>query len=85
VRVALLIGRGRTGEGALSLPRDQVVAFRTDGIYVTGDPGWQGSRPGEFRAKSHAGGPVSTPRTWHDLDALRSTRLQEWGVTDGQA
>jgi hypothetical protein len=39
--------------GALMLPRDAIVAIRTDAIYVTYDPGWpnDGKTPGQFRAK----------------------------------
>jgi len=51
---ALLDGPGpdRSRVGALTLPRTQVVAFRTDAIYTTEAPGWaDDGKPGRYRLK----------------------------------
>ncbi len=43
--------RARLAKAALSLPRETLIALRSDAIAVTFDPGWRGSKPGEFRLK----------------------------------
>lgn len=74
----LLLGSGKSkGEGALTLRRDEIVAARTDALYLTRDPGWNSDEIGRFRRKHAAAGPVATPRSFTDLDRLRHTALKE--------
>jgi hypothetical protein len=69
--------------GALTLPREQVVGFALDSIYVTHDPGWllsagPSSRDlplgmlatGNYRVKRHVPGPLPAPRTMLDIYRL---------------
>lgn len=53
--------------GALTVPREQVLAFRTDAIYTSRAQGWLGVRPGQFRLKGAISSPVAAP---HDEAAL---------------
>jgi hypothetical protein len=74
-RVALLDHRLPDGTrgGALHLPAEDVIGFRTDAIYVAGDaPAWaDDGRPGRFRVKGRIDGPVEWPASGPDLLALR--------------
>lgn len=69
-RVRLLAGPG--GTGALHLPPESIIAFRTDAIYTTTDPGWaDDGKVGRFRRKGRALPTSDWPSTWDDLFALR--------------
>lgn len=69
-RARLLSGPG--GTGALHIPANNVLAFRTDAIYVRADPGWpDDGRPGRFRPTLVWPHPVATPRTFAEIDALK--------------
>lgn len=58
--------------GALHVPPGTVVAFRTDAIYLTQDPGWPSRGvPGDYLLKGVLPGPVAKPTTVVDLLALR--------------
>jgi len=74
-RVRLLTGRGVGDErtGALHLPAGiDVLGFRTDALYLTGDPGWaDDGAVGRFRVKGHLAGPLDVPAGEADLFALR--------------
>jgi hypothetical protein len=63
---------GRISAGALHVPRRDVVAFRTDAIYLTHDPRWPSDdKPGRFRSKGSIRTPVPRP---YSLSALLSLR-----------
>ncbi len=58
--------------GALHLQRSEVLAFRTDAIYTTRDPGWpDDGAAGRFRVKGQLKVPVKRPTTYPELFALR--------------
>lgn len=58
--------------GALHVPRRDVIAFATDGIYLANDPQWQSSgAPGTFRRKGVLPGPVRYPQTTAELMRMR--------------
>jgi hypothetical protein len=60
-----------TRVGALHVPYEDVIAFRTDALYLTHDPRWQDDgRVGRFRVKG-ALGPVSWPSSYAELFRLR--------------
>ncbi|MFJ7153253.1 hypothetical protein ACIQVT_34490 [Streptomyces sp. NPDC100445] len=70
MRARLLSGPG--GTGALSVPADAVIAFRSDAMFLTANTGWSNPEgvPGRFRLKgSH--GPVTAPTGEAELLALR--------------
>lgn len=61
-------GRG----GALHLPASEVVAFRTDALYVCKDPRWpDDGQVGRFRVKGSLPGPVKAPTDLAELFRLR--------------
>ena len=63
-----------TRVGALYLPPRTVVAYRTDSIMATVDPGWPyNGLPGEYRVKGHFHNPnpLDAPRTEAELMAYR--------------
>lgn len=74
-RVRLLTaptGDATVAAGALTLPRRDIVAFSTDALYLTRDPGWpDDGQPGRFRRKGQVLGEVSAPATWDALYRLR--------------
>jgi hypothetical protein len=43
--------RARLARAALSLPRECIISLRSDAMALTFDPGWVGTKPGEFRLK----------------------------------
>lgn len=61
-RVKLLHSGAKAAQpnvGALHVPRAELVAFNTDAIYTTGDPGWHDTgTAGQFRLK---GKPITEP------------------------
>lgn len=63
-RVKLLhsgVRAAQANAGALHIPRKDLVAFHTDAIMITSDPGWvDGGQPGQFRIK---GTPITEPIT----------------------
>lgn len=74
-RVRLLDAPGPDGTrtGALHVPRDEVIAFRTDAIYLNSDPGWpDDGKIGRFRVK----GRINTVRPW-PLDNTELFRLRD--------
>jgi hypothetical protein len=73
-RVRLLDAPGPDGTrtGALHVPRDQVVAFRTDAVYLSQDPGWpDDGKIGRFRTKGHIDQIRPWPMTNAELFRLR--------------
>jgi hypothetical protein len=71
-------GRGEivSETGALLMPRDWLVAFRTDAIYATSDPGWPDDKvPGQFRLKGILPGPVKQPGTYGEPATARDYQL----------
>ncbi len=66
---------GPKGIGALHIPRSQLVAFRTDAIYLAGRrPDWESAddgKPGRFRLAAHQLGPMPGPSTSRELLALK--------------
>lgn len=75
-RAALLSMRMREDDvhvGALHLPSGSIVAFRTDAIYTTADPGWPyHGQPGEYLVKGRLPGPVTAPTTEEEFFILQS-------------
>ncbi|MFK4272456.1 hypothetical protein [Streptomyces milbemycinicus] len=75
-RAALLSTKMRednTFVGALHLPHDSIVAFRTDAIYTTHDATWPyRGQPGDYLKKGHLPGPVTGPRTEEELLSLQT-------------
>jgi hypothetical protein len=58
--------------GALTLPREQILAFRTDALYLTHDPQWpDDGRPGSLRLKGAIRAPVRAPHTLAEINPLR--------------
>lgn len=73
-RARLLDGKGVNNMqvGALHVPREQIVAFSTDALYLTSDPGWADDQgAGRFRVKGRLDTPHPWPATASDLYALR--------------
>lgn len=61
--------------GMLHVPPAQLVACRTDAIYLTAEPAWpDGGRPGHYRLKWRSSGPVTAPATAAELLAIRAGR-----------
>ncbi|WP_371352354.1 Mucin-19 [Streptomyces malaysiensis] len=75
-RAALLSTKMREDDtfvGALHLPPDSVVAFRTDAIYTTHDAAWPyRGQPGDYLKKGHLPGPFTGPRTEEELLSLQT-------------
>jgi hypothetical protein len=63
---------GPNGTGALAVPAESVVAFRSDAMMLTTNPGWSNpdATPGRFRIKGSLGA-CDAPRSEADLLALR--------------
>jgi hypothetical protein len=60
------------------LPRSEVVALRTDALYLTRDPGWiDGGSIGEFRVKGHAVGPIDRPTDIAELLSIKELAESE--------
>ncbi|WP_037599577.1 hypothetical protein [Streptacidiphilus rugosus] len=74
-RAALLSMRMRPENaqvGALHVPAGQVVAFRTDAIYLTARHDWPyHGEPGDYLLKGHLTGPVPAPGSEDELLAIR--------------
>ncbi|SEL28106.1 hypothetical protein [Streptacidiphilus jiangxiensis] len=74
-RAALLSMRMRPENvqvGALHVPAGQVVAFRTDAVYLTARHDWPyHGEPGDYLLKGHLAGPVPAPASEDELLALR--------------
>lgn len=65
-RARLLTSRQSTG--ALHVARENVIAMRQDGLYLTADPGWSDTgRVGAMRRTTVIDRPVLAPRTVADL------------------
>jgi len=74
-RARLLDGPGvpedRRRTGALKVPAGDVLAFRTDALYLTRDPGWRDDgHAGRLRLTRSIAGPSPTPRTAAELLAM---------------
>jgi hypothetical protein len=66
-------GPGGVRTGALHVPLGDVVAIRTDALYLTADPGWpDDGRAGRLRVKARHPGPLPAPRSVAELLALRA-------------
>jgi hypothetical protein len=63
---------GPQGVGALSVPAESVIAFRSDAMFLTVDTGWANpdAVPGRFRRKGSLGA-VTAPSSEAELLALR--------------
>lgn len=73
-RSRLLDAPGVRGErtGALHLDPSRVIAFRTDALYVVGDPRWgDDGKPGRFRSKGTRPGAFGWPTSAAELFLLR--------------
>jgi hypothetical protein len=59
--------------GALTLPREHIIAFMTDCIYASYLPEWARgpARIGQFRLKGRVDRPIKTPRSFEELYRLR--------------
>jgi hypothetical protein len=61
--------------GALHVPAAELLAIRTDALYLTRDPGWaDDGEPGRLRRKSARPGPLPAPSTVGQLLALRDAQ-----------
>ena len=59
--------------GALHVSLADLVALRTDAVYLSVDPGWADTgRIGAFRPQTALPGPIPTPRSLDELLTLRS-------------
>ncbi len=66
-------GRVVATSGALTLPRADVLAIRTDALYLACAPQWHdGGVPGDMRCKGIVPGPLAPPRTQGGLNMLRN-------------
>lgn len=70
--------RARLAKAALQLPRETIIALRSDAIVTTFDPGWHGEKPGEFRLKEtlDLGGQLLPRRTSDYLQLRRANKLE---------
>lgn len=72
-RARLLHGPGDVG--ALHVPVHDVVAFRTDALYLERDPQWpDDGKPGRYRVKQMREGPMRWPATNSELLLARDGR-----------
>jgi hypothetical protein len=70
--------------GALHVPAGQVVAFRTDAVYLTTRQEWPyHGEPGDYLLKGHLAGPVPAPTTEDELLALRDKGRAALAATGG--
>ena len=63
--------RARVSAAMLTVDPADVVAVWGDALYLASHPGWEGTKPGEFRVKQSLGGPLSRPKTIGELLKLR--------------
>jgi putative DNA primase/helicase len=71
--------------GALAVPREAVLALRTDALYLASDPGWPDpGRVGIFRLKGLIDEPVAAPHDWQSLNALRDRAAAGFAAKDGR-
>lgn len=64
-----------TGTGALHVPAESIVSMRTDAIYLSHDAGWPDpGRVGTLRPTCAIRGPLDTPQTPDQLQAIREPR-----------
>lgn len=69
-------GQGETG--ALTVPREDVLAIRGDALYLARDPDWpETGRVGELRKKGEILQPVEAPDSGHALNPLRDRSERE--------
>lgn len=64
--------RAKVTRKMLTVNPAALVAVWGDAVYLSADPGWQGTRPGEFRTKGRLAGPVARPKTIAELIRLRA-------------
>lgn len=63
--------RARVAKAALQIPLDELVAIRTDALWVTRDPGWpDNGTPGAWRVKETIDEPVAQPHTADEMLTL---------------
>ena len=63
---------GNTRVGALHVPREQLVGFYTDAIFLTTDPAWpDDGKVGRFRLEMAHHAPLRAPRSIGDLANVR--------------
>jgi hypothetical protein len=73
----------RTQEaGALTIPRPELLAMRTDALYVSSRQPWKGTQPGQFREKGAITHRVAAPHT--ETELLRLAEKLE-GLEDGSS
>lgn len=73
-RVRMLDGPGprRSRTGALHVPPAELLAIRTDALYLARDPKWpDDGQPGRLRRKSARSGPLPAPQTVGQLLTLK--------------
>jgi hypothetical protein len=64
--------RAKVTRAMLTVDPASIVAVWGDAMYLSTDPGWNGTKPGEFRAKGRLVGPVTRPKTIGELLKLRA-------------
>jgi hypothetical protein len=77
--------QGLPPTGVLTLPREDVIAIRTDALYLAVEPGWEDrGKVGEFKLKGAIREPVPVPGRPAELNALRdrAERATERGDAD---
>lgn len=78
------IGSETTLTGALAVPRANVLALRTDALYLADDPGWPDpGRNGVFRLKGALSGPATAPHDWMAINALRDRAEIQYRTNGG--
>lgn len=69
--------------GVLNLPREDVLAIRTDALYLTRPAPWvDRGRTGEIRLKGHIPHPVPVPHSQRELNRLRDRAETGPGIED---
>jgi hypothetical protein len=57
--------------GALTVPREHVLAIRQDALLLSARPAWESGSIGDFREVAFLPGPLPAPRTGDDIERLR--------------
>ncbi|MER5184817.1 hypothetical protein ABT009_42125 [Streptomyces sp. NPDC002896] len=71
--LSMRMGKDEGSVGALHLPHDSIVAFRTDAIYTTASVDWPyRGKPGDYLKKGYLPFPITAPTTLTELMHLKS-------------
>lgn len=71
LRRSVVVGGERVYVGALQLPREDVIGFNLDCLYLARDPRWvDDGAPGRYRTKQYVAGPHTAPVNLTDVYAI---------------